>query len=124
MNDTAMCLFNLFLIDKVSQMALYIGVTTELPDGDAAKVWPNMFKVFHAKNINEMNEFKREFVKSKLYSDSTNPDEWFAELCFIRRRLEGDYKCTTFGDVVKSDYLQHKTCCLPNTVTSGQRRPD
>jgi hypothetical protein len=34
-NDTVMCLS---LTDKVSQMALYNGITTELPDGDAAKV--------------------------------------------------------------------------------------
>jgi hypothetical protein len=38
MKDTAMCLFILFVTDKVSQMALYNGITTELPDGDAAKV--------------------------------------------------------------------------------------
>jgi hypothetical protein len=45
MNDTAMCLFNLSLADKVSQMALYNGVTAELPEGDAVKVWKNMFKL-------------------------------------------------------------------------------
>jgi hypothetical protein len=99
MNDTAMCLFNLSLTDKVSQMALYNGLTTELPDGDAAKVWQNLFKLFHAKNNNKMNELKSEFVKSTLYSDSTNPDEWLAELYFIRWRLEEDYRCTTFRDV-------------------------
>jgi hypothetical protein len=54
-------------------------------------------KLFHAKNINKMNELKSEFVKST--SENTNPDEWFAELDFIRRRLEEDYKCTTIGDV-------------------------
>jgi hypothetical protein len=43
-----------------------------------------------------MNDLKSEFKKSPLYSESTNPDEWFAEL--ICRRLEDDYKCTTFGD--------------------------
>jgi hypothetical protein len=58
MNDTAMCLFNLSLTNKVSQMALYNGITIELPDGDAAKVWKNMFTLFHAKNINKMNELK------------------------------------------------------------------
>jgi hypothetical protein len=57
------------LTDKVSQMALYKGITTELPDGDAAKDWKNMFKLFHAKNINKMNELKSEFEKSTLYSD-------------------------------------------------------
>jgi CRISPR/Cas system-associated protein Csm6 len=46
-----------------------------------------------------MNELKSEFVKSTLYSECTNPDEWFAELYFIRWRLEEYYKCTTFGDV-------------------------
>jgi hypothetical protein len=47
MNDTAMCLFSLSLTDKVSKMALYNGITTEIPDGDAAKVWQNLFKLFH-----------------------------------------------------------------------------
>jgi hypothetical protein len=41
MNDTAMCLFNLSLTHKVSQMALYNGKTADLPNGDAAKVWRN-----------------------------------------------------------------------------------
>jgi hypothetical protein len=56
MNDTAMCLFNQSLTDKDSQMTLYNGITTELADGDAAKVWIKMFKLFRAKNINKMNE--------------------------------------------------------------------
>jgi hypothetical protein len=38
MNDIAMCLFNLSLTDKVSQIALNNGITTELPYRDAAKV--------------------------------------------------------------------------------------
>jgi hypothetical protein len=98
-NDTAMCLFNLPLTDKVSQMAPYKCITTELPDGDAARVWKNMFNVFHAKNNNKMKELKSEFVKSTPYSQNTNPDEWFAEIYFIRWSLEEDYKYTTFGDV-------------------------
>jgi hypothetical protein len=73
MNDTAMCLFNQSLTDKVSQMALYNGITTELPDGYAAKVWKNMVKLYHAKNITKMNDLKSEFVKSTLYSDCTLP---------------------------------------------------
>jgi hypothetical protein len=68
MNFTAMCLFNLSWNDKVSQMALYNGKTTDLPNGDAAKVWTNMFKLVHAKIINKMNELKGEFVKSTIYS--------------------------------------------------------
>jgi hypothetical protein len=44
MNDTAMCLFNLSMTDKVSTMTLYNGKTTELPDGDAAK-GKNRFKI-------------------------------------------------------------------------------
>jgi hypothetical protein len=61
-----MCCFNLSLTDKVIQMALYNGITTELPD--AAKVWIKMFKRFHANNIYKMNELKSEFVKSRLYA--------------------------------------------------------
>jgi hypothetical protein len=121
MNDTAMCHFNLSLTDKVSQMALNNGITTEIPDGDADKVWQRLFKLFHAKNINKMNEVMSEFVKSTLYSDRANPDEWFAELYFI---CQQDYKCTTFGDVEMLNQIIYKTCCLPNAVNSDQRRPD
>jgi hypothetical protein len=64
MSDTAMYPFNLSLTDKVSQMALYNGITTELHDGNAAKVGKHMFKLFHAMNINKMNELKSEFVKA------------------------------------------------------------
>jgi hypothetical protein len=56
-------------------LALYNGKTTDLPFGDAAKVWKNLFKLFQEKNINKMNELKSEFVKSTLYSADTNPDE-------------------------------------------------
>jgi hypothetical protein len=55
MNDTAMCLFNLSLTNKVSQMALYNVITKELPDRDAAKAWKNMFRLFQGKNIIKMN---------------------------------------------------------------------
>jgi hypothetical protein len=91
--------FNLPLTDKVSPVAIYNGKTTDLPDGDAANVWKNMFKLFHAKNINKTNELKSELVKSTLQSAETNPDEWFDELNFIRWCLEEDYKCITCGDV-------------------------
>jgi hypothetical protein len=109
MNDTSMCLFNLSLTDKVSQMALYNGITTELPDGDAAKVWKIMFNLFHAKKINKMNELKSEFVKRTLYSVSTNSDGCFAELYFISWRLEEAYKCTTFGDVEMLNQIIYNT---------------
>jgi hypothetical protein len=62
MNDTSICLLDLSLTDKVNQMALYNGKTKELPDSDAAKVCINLFKPFHAKNINKMNELR---VRSK-----------------------------------------------------------
>jgi hypothetical protein len=55
MNDTPMCLFNLSLTDKISQMALYKGITTEIPDGDAAKVWKNLFKLCFLKILILMN---------------------------------------------------------------------
>jgi hypothetical protein len=56
-----------------------------------------------------MNELKSEFVNSTLYSDSTNLDEWFADLYFIRRRLEEDYECTTFGDVEMLNQIIYNT---------------
>jgi hypothetical protein len=108
-NDTAKRLFNISLTDKVSQMALYNGITTELPNGDAANVWKIMFKLFPAKNINKINELMSEFVKRTLFSDSTNPDEWFAELYFIRRRHEEYYRCTTFGDVEMLNQIIYNT---------------
>jgi hypothetical protein len=111
------------LSDKVSQLALYNGRTTDLPFGDAAKVWKSLFKLFHSKNINKMNELQGEFVRSTLTNAETNPAEWFPELFFIRRRLEVDYKWTTFGDVEMMN-LQHKICCLSNAVNSDQGSTD
>jgi hypothetical protein len=96
------CLFNLSLTDKVSQMALYNGKTTELPVGEAANVWKNIFKHFNANKINKINkinELKGEFVKNTIYSAETNPYEWFEELYFIFWRLEDGFKCNTFGDI-------------------------
>jgi hypothetical protein len=48
-------------------------------------------------------------VKSTLYSVETNPDEWFAELLFIRRRLEEDNKCNTFGEVEMINQIVYNT---------------
>jgi hypothetical protein len=62
-----------------------------------------------AKNINKMIELKNDFVKSTLSSDNTNPDEWFEELYFIHRRLEEEYKCTTFGDVEMLNQIIYST---------------
>jgi hypothetical protein len=45
-----------------------------------------------------MNKLKGEFVRSTLYKDDMNPDEWFADLYSLRQRLTDDYKLTTFGD--------------------------
>jgi hypothetical protein len=109
MNDTSMCLLNLSLTDKARQMSFFNGITTELPDGDAAKVWKNMFNLFLAKYINKKNEFKSEFVKSTVHSAETNPDEWFTEHYFIRRRLEEDYKCTIFVDVKMLNQIIYNT---------------
>jgi hypothetical protein len=51
MNDLTMCFFNLSLTDKVSQMVLYNGITTELPDGDAAKVWKTCSNFFMLRTL-------------------------------------------------------------------------
>jgi hypothetical protein len=56
-------------------MALYNGISTELADGDEAKVWKKCAKLFHGNNINKINELKSELVKSTLYSAETKPDE-------------------------------------------------
>jgi hypothetical protein len=80
MNESAMCLFDLSLTDEVSQMAGYNGISIDLPDKDAAKVWKNLFKHFYSNNTNKMNESESEFVKRTLYSYNTNPDEWCAEI--------------------------------------------
>jgi hypothetical protein len=37
--------------------------------------------------MNKMTEIMGEFVKSTLYKEDTNPDEWFAELFYLYRRL-------------------------------------
>jgi hypothetical protein len=78
--STAMCLLRISLIDKVSQSALCNSKTTDLPLGSAAKAWKNLYKLYYRVNVNKMNELKKEFVRSTLYKDDTNPDEWFAEL--------------------------------------------
>jgi hypothetical protein len=72
-------------------MAIYNRRTVDLTPGGAAKVWKMLF---HYKNVIKMNELKGAFVKSTLTNVETNPDEWFAEPFFIRRRLEEDYKCS------------------------------
>jgi hypothetical protein len=53
MNRTAKCLLNLSSAEKVSQMAIYNGRTTDLRYVDAAKVGTNLFKPFHSKHVSK-----------------------------------------------------------------------
>jgi hypothetical protein len=46
---------------------------------------------------------------STLYAAETNPDEWFAELYFICRRLPAAYKCNTFDDVKMMNLIIYNT---------------
>jgi hypothetical protein len=78
------------LTEKISQSALYNSKATELPGGSAEKAWDNLLKVFHPININKLNELTGEFVRSTLYKDYMNPDEWFADLYSLRQRLTDD----------------------------------
>jgi hypothetical protein len=76
-----MChLLRISLTDKISQSALYNSKTTDLSLGSDAMAWKNLFKLYYPVNVNKMNELKKEFARSTLYKDDTNPDEWFAEL--------------------------------------------
>jgi hypothetical protein len=97
-NSTAMCLLRISLTDNIRLSALYNSKTTELPGGSAQKAWDNLLKLFYPININKMNQLKGDFVRSTLYKDGMNPDEWFADLYSFRQRLTDDYKLTTFGD--------------------------
>jgi hypothetical protein len=94
MNSTAMCLLSISLTDMISKMALYNGRTTALQSGDAAKIWKNLFKLFHSMNRNKMNKLKGEIVRSTLHNAENYPDEWLAELFFMRCCLEEDINAT------------------------------
>jgi hypothetical protein len=91
------------LTDKISQSALYNSKTTELPGRSAQKVWENLHKLFYPINLNKMNELKSEFVRSTLYKDDMNPDEWYANLYSLRQRLTDDYKLTTFEEMMNQN---------------------
>jgi hypothetical protein len=39
-------------------MALYNVRSTDIPSGYAAKAWKNLFKLFHSKNVNKIDELK------------------------------------------------------------------
>jgi hypothetical protein len=56
-----------------------------------------------------MNELKKEFARSTLYKDDTNPDEWFAELYSLCQRLEDDYNLDQYGDTVMLDQIIYNT---------------
>jgi hypothetical protein len=105
----AMYLLRISLTDKVSQSALYNSKTTALPLGSAAKAWKNLYKIYYPVNVNKMNELKKEFARSTLYKDDTNPEEWFAELYSIRQRVEDDYKLVQYGDTVMLDQIIYNT---------------
>jgi hypothetical protein len=80
MNSTAMCLLGISLNDKVSQMDLYNGRTTDIPSEDEGIVWKNLFKLLHSMKLKNMNEIMGEFVRRTHTNAKNNTDEWFAEL--------------------------------------------
>jgi hypothetical protein len=104
-----MCLLRISLTDKISQSALNLSKSKDLPFGCAAKAWTNLNTLCYPVNVNKMNDLKKDFARSTLYKDDKNPDEWFAELYSIRQRLEEDYDLDKYGDKEMLDQIIYNT---------------
>jgi hypothetical protein len=66
-------------------------MTPEYPEGDAAKAWEGLIKVFKPVNSSKKYELEQQFQKSSLDREHMNPDEWFSILENIRLQLWIDY---------------------------------
>jgi hypothetical protein len=90
-NAQAYSVLHLLIKDSVGFGILYNAMTPEYPEGDAAKAWEGLIKVFKPVNSSKKYELEQHFQKSSLEREQMNPDEWFSILENIRLQLWIDY---------------------------------
>ena len=125
-NDTAMALLNLSMQDMVSQNAVTNAVTRGYANGLASKAWTNLHDIYRPKSVAKCNELEIEFTNCVLANNSKNPDEWFAELDFIKNQLTVDYGKQNIYNATKLVHhiLYNVKCSLYNNLLIQLRRDE
>ena len=80
MNELAYSELLLACQEEVCFSAVDKAVTTEQPERLASLAWANLTARYKPKTLAKKIELKQEFIKSKLESMDTNPDEWIIDL--------------------------------------------
>jgi hypothetical protein len=104
-NDLAYNMLSLAVSDPVSFGAVYNGITSELPDGNARLAWSNLEAIFKPTSNAIKNELEQKFNQCSLTKEFKNPDEWFAELEQIRLQLKLDFSVSYDDDKVITQIL-------------------
>ena len=125
-NDLAMALLNLSLSDKVSQCAVQNAANSEYSEGLASLAWTNLRDIYRPISVARCNELEMEFTNCILSSNSKNPDEWFAELDYIKQQLITDYKKQDIYTPKKIIHhiLYNVKCGMYNSILTGLRRDE
>jgi len=125
-NDMAMALLNLSLTDIVSQCAVQNALSDDYSNGLASMAWANLRDIYRPISIARCNELEMEFTNCVLTQSSKNPDEWFAELDFIKQQLVLDYKKKDIYTPKKIIHhiLYNVKCSLYNNILTGLRRDE
>lgn len=97
-NDVAYSILSMSVKDSVSFGAIYNGITSDLPDGDASLAWKNLQTIFKPVSDAKKHELEQQFNQCGLHKESKNPDEWFVELEHLRLQLLLDFKVTYDDD--------------------------
>jgi transposase InsO family protein len=114
-NNLAYSTLYMCVKDEVSFGAIFNAMTNELPEGDAYKAWQNLQTIFKPVSSAKKHDLEQTFNKSSLDKESTNPDEWFAELERIRLQLKLDFNREITDDQMISQIvyninpIQYKT---------------
>ena len=80
MNGAAYSALVLSSVDDVFFNAVDEAKTSALPNGDAFAAWNNLLDRYEPKTALVEVELRREFARSKLADDVTNPDTFFFKL--------------------------------------------
>ena len=125
-NDTAMALLNLSLTDIVSQCAVQNAISEEYANGLASTAWTNLKDIYRPISVARCNELEMEFSNCVLTHNSKNPDEWFAELDFIKQQLVIDYKQKDIYTAKKIIHhiLYNVKCSIYNNLLTTLRQEE
>ena len=99
--------------DKICFSLIDSARTDSLPEGDCALAWKLLKEKYEPRQAGSKQQLLMEFHSSKLRSTTKSPDEFIAELEYLRYRLR------SMGEKITDEMMiNHILCSLPEEYDS------